>query len=126
VVHHGGQQQVGRGDADADLLERLTRRAVGEGLAFVELAARQVEHAVAVPGALTFEEQDLLLTLEDDVHVDDRPVPLGHPSSRRSVSAGDRSVRTAAVSCPGLPLTAGPPLRRPRVPVSDGRRAAVR
>jgi hypothetical protein len=86
-VHHGGQPQIGRVDVDTDFLGRFACRAVGQCLAFVEMPAWEVEHPIAVPGALALQKEYLLLAFEDDVDVDDRPVALGHPSSRWLVTA---------------------------------------
>lgn len=55
VVDDGGQSEVGGVDRDTDLFMCLSGRTVDEGFALVEVAAGQVEHAVAVPGSLTLE-----------------------------------------------------------------------
>jgi hypothetical protein len=88
-----GEPRPGQ-DPDSNLLQSFPGRTVGECLSFVEMSAGEVEHPVAVPGALTLEEKDLLPALEDDVHVDDRPVSLGHSSLQvpGHWCGGDRSV----------------------------------
>jgi hypothetical protein len=92
VVHHGGQPQIGRIDVDAGFLGRFAGRAVGQCLGFVEVSAWEVEHPVAVPGALALQKEYLLPAFEDDVYIDDRPVALGRPSSRWLVTGAGVTV----------------------------------
>src|SRR5690606_35569884 len=81
VVDDRGQGQGVGVDGDADLLPRLAGRAVVERLALLQVPGGQVQHAVAVPGALPLQQQDPAVPLQDHVDVDNASVTLRHDSS---------------------------------------------